>query len=247
MLVYQLTFANGKRYIGQTVKMLTTRITAHKAQVTAGSQLPVHCAWRKHGEPTVEVLERCGTVAELHAAERRWIAERGVISPGGYNVTEGGDTAPSKDPKVAAKIAAKATGRRASEETRAKIAAASAARWSDPEYRAKVAAGVDASWTPERRANMAEKSRARMIGNAHSKETIAKITARARNMSPETRAKMSAAAKVRKHEPRTAAHCASIATAVANSWQDPEIRAKRSAAIREGHRLRKLRLQGENE
>src|SRR5258707_2123341 len=107
MQIYRLTFASGKSYIGQTVRALETRMVAHRTQARRGSLLAVHCAWRAHGEPLIEVLGQYDNIEALHAAEITAIQECGTLSPGGYNVSYGGDTAPSTRPEVAAKISAK--------------------------------------------------------------------------------------------------------------------------------------------
>jgi hypothetical protein len=236
LILYKLTFSNGKVYIGQTVRMLEVRMAQHGRGARANSLLPVHCAWRKHGEPSVDLLGEYGSMDELHTAEIAAIAEYGCVAPLGYNVSFGGETAPSKNPNVAAKIAAKARGRKASDATREVVRNASISHWQDEAYRAKVHAGVMASWTPEMRAAAGERSRARK-GEKRSEE--AKANMRGRVFSEEHRARMSTAAKARIREPRTEETCRRLAASVAASWQDPEIRAKRSAAIREGHRRRK--------
>jgi hypothetical protein len=248
MIVYKLTFPNGKSYIGQTVRDLQTRIGQHGAAAKAGSLLAVHCAWRKHGEPTAEVVATCESTDELHRAEIDAIKRCGTLAPGGYNLGYGGETAPSKNPEVAAKIAAKAKGRRVSDAVKARLTERSAANWQTEGYREKVAAGVARAWTPERRAAAGERLQAAMAkrraeGWTLSQESRQKISDAMRSVSDETRAKMSAAAKARVREPFTEQTCERLAVSVAASWQDPDIRARRSAAIREGHRLRKERLQ----
>ena len=110
-IIYKLLFASGKAYIGQTVRTMNTRIAQHKRSVRSGSLLPVHCAWRKYGEPAISLIAEFDTQEELHAAEKAAIIALGTLAPQGYNVAYGGETAPSKNPDVAAKISAKAAGR----------------------------------------------------------------------------------------------------------------------------------------
>lgn len=240
MILYKLTFESGKSYVGQTSRDLGTRLGAHRNAALAGSALAVHCAWRKHGEPIVEVLSAHETMDELHAAEIAAIQSCGTLSPGGYNLGLGGETAPSKNPDVAAKIAAKARGRKVSVDRKAAMSAATKRRWEDPEYRESLAATLATTWTPERRAAAAERARQRFTGHTASDETRAKISAANINPSADTRAKMSASAKARGVQHAfTPETCVKISAHVTASWQDPDILAKRSAAIREGHQRRR--------
>lgn len=237
--LYQLTFATGKVYIGQTTRPLRTRMVAHRQAVKADSRLPVHCAWRVHGEPQIEVIGTFKTHEELHAAEVDAIKTMNTQCPNGYNITIGGDTAPSKNPEVAAKIAAKALGRKHKNPER--FVEVTKKLWQDPEYREKVSAGLKAAWTPEMRAAASERSRNRAGTYKHSEETKAKISNRVvsdetrarmsasalgKVISAETRAKMSAASKGRsyggKYEEARIAKAAEGARAV---WSDPEKRA----------------------
>src|SRR5512137_1465728 len=104
-LLYKLVFASGKAYIGQTARTMSVRLAQHRTSVRNGSLLPVHCAWRKHGKPDITVVAEFNTQDELHAAEKAAIIAVGTLVPNGYNVAYGGETAPSKNPDVAAKIA----------------------------------------------------------------------------------------------------------------------------------------------
>ena len=229
MVIYLLTFPNGKQYIGQTVRMLDIRISQHRQSANAGSLLPVHCAWRKHGEPSVSVLGTYGDMESLHAAEIALIGEYGTRAPNGYNVSFGGETAPSKAPEVAAKISAKAKGRGHTDETRAKMGVASKSKWEDPAYRSKVLAGVVASFTPERRQKIGEQARAMHTGKVVSEETRAKL--RSRVFSDETRAKMSASAKARKRVPVSAETRAKLSANAQKTWASAEVREARGASI----------------
>lgn len=238
MIIYRLTFASGKKYIGQTVKELDHRIAQHRNTARSGSVLAVHCAWRKYGEPVAEVLSHHSCMADLHAAEIAAIRDHRTLSPAGYNLGYGGETAPSTNPEVAAKISVRARTRKATAATREALKSGSTARWLDPEYRQRVADGVARAWTPERRAAAGERAASR-VGERRSAEARERISRAMANCSDETRAEMSAAAKGRPMQPRSDATKAKLAAVTAASWQDPEIRARRSAAIREGHRRRK--------
>lgn len=234
-MVYKLTFASGKSYIGQTSRKMITRITQHRQSARTGSLLPVHCAWRLHGEPDVMVLSEVGTQEELHMAEIAAIASFNTASPFGYNLSAGGDTAPSKNPEVAAKIAKKAVGRRATDEVKARIGAASKRHWEDDTYREKVTAAVEKSWTPELRAKRSEITKAAWAKRkAEGWTTVPESTReklRGRVFSDESRAKMSSSAKGKPKAPRSEATCKKLAASTAKSWSDPELKKTRSLAI----------------
>jgi hypothetical protein len=238
-ILYKLVFASGKAYIGQTVRNMSIRITQHKRSVKSGSQLPVHCAWRKYGDPEITVVAEFDTQDELHAAEKAAIIAVGTLAPQGYNVAYGGDTAPSKNPEVAAKISAKATGRKHADTSA--WSEATAKQWQNEEYREKVSDGLKASWNDERRAKRSEQMKnwwddRRESGYVMSEETKQKL---AYTRSEETRTKMSAAAKARKRSLRDDNTKQKIAGKTASSWQDPVVRAKRLASMQMAREKRK--------
>lgn len=239
-ILYKLVFASGKAYIGQTARNMSIRIAQHKRSVKSGSQLPVHCAWRKYGEPEITVIAEFETQDQLHAAEKAAIIAVGTLAPQGYNVAYGGDTAPSKNPEVAAKIAEKATGRKYSDVS--SWVDASTRRWQDADYRKKVTDGLKAAWTDEKRSKRSEFikdvwEKRKASGYSMSEETKQKLAAYERM--PEARAKMSAAAKARKRSLRDDSTKQKIAGKTANSWQDPVIREKRLVAMQQAREKRK--------
>lgn len=242
MLIYRLTFSSGKVYIGQTVKSLKTRMNNHRQTMKLGSQLPVHNAWRLYGEPLIEVLAKYEDAESLNAAEIEFIKSHGCISPSGYNLADGGAPAGPKHPDTRAKIAAKATGRKYSEETKALVRENTKKQWQDPEYRAKVLAGVTKSMTDERRALIGSANRTRWAerkaaGWSMSEETRQKLVGRV--ISPEQRAKMSESAKKRVREPLGQDVKDKIAQKTAAFWSDPANVARRAEQIRQGHARRK--------
>jgi len=243
-ILYRLAFSSGKAYVGQTVRSVKIRMNQHRQSVASGSQLPVHCAWRKHGEPVITVLAEFETHDELHAAEIAAIAELGTMSPNGYNVSIGGDTAPSKNPKVAAKIAVKAKGRKIKDTTR--VADATRRKWQDDGYRQKVSDGLKAFWTDERKEQRSKQSKdawckRKESGYVMSDETKQKLASYERTA--ETRAKMSASAKRRPAPKLNAEAQVRQAAGVARSWADPEIRAKRLASMAAARERRKQEIQ----
>jgi len=232
-ILYKLTFSNGKIYIGQTVRSMNIRTSQHMTAVKANSLLPVHCAWRKHGAPDIEVIGEYANQDDLHAAEISTIAAMNTLAPNGYNIALGGGTAPSKSPSVAAKIAEKAMGRKHSTPRQQGIAEK---LWENPEYREKVSAGLKAGWTDERRITTAAKFKAMWakrkadgwVMPLETKKKLADLP-----VSDEAKAKMSAAAKGRKRGPMSETTKAAIAEKTRQKWQDPEHSSRRLEAIRE--------------
>ena len=203
--LYKLVFASGKAYIGQTIRTMNARIAQHRQSARNGSLLPVHCAWRKHGEPVVSVVAEFETQAELHAAEKTSIIAVGTLAPHGYNVSYGGDTAPSTNPDVAAKISQKAKGRKYKDTTA--WSNASTETWKNEEYRKKVSEGLKATWNDERRLATSKRIKAFWKSRKESNWKVPESTKQKlaqRVVSQETREKMSASAKARKREPFSA-------------------------------------------
>lgn len=194
----------------------------------------MHCAWRAYGEPSVEVIGEFETPEQLHAAEIAAIKDHNTLSPFGYNLGYGGETASSKNPEVAKKISAKAKGRKHSDAAIAVIGSNSKRLWENQEYREKVSDGLKASWTPEMRAARSEKSKAFWAKRKAEGWTMPqshKDNLSKRVFSDETKAKMSAAAKGKPKAPRTKETKAKLAKSAATSWDNPSIKEKRASAI----------------
>jgi len=217
---------------------MNIRIAQHRRSAANGSSLAVHAAWRKYGEPVVDVLAEYASQEDVSAAEISMIAELGTVSPNGYNICAGGETAPSKNPEVAAKISAAAVGRKY--EDTSPWSAASAEKWKDGEYRDKVVSSLAKSWegNDDRKRAMSERMKAMW---AQRKETGWKMaeTHRAaiasRVFSDETRAKMSESAKARARTPLSEEARARLSAATKAFWQNPENRALRGKQVAAGH------------
>ena len=94
MIVYVLrNNINNKVYVGQTIRTLNRRITAHMLKVKNGSKLPIHCAIRKYGinNFTIQVV-KCPYKEQwaLDWLEQTLIDDLDAMAPNGYNLTEGG-------------------------------------------------------------------------------------------------------------------------------------------------------------
>jgi len=239
-ILYKLTFASGKSYIGQTIRSLKKRMAQHRQSVAHGSLLPVHCAWRSHGEPIIEVLAQFEKHEDLHKAEIDAIASFNTMSPNGYNISFGGETAPSKNPVVAAKIAAKATGRKIADTSR--VSAGIRKNWQDPEYRQKVSDGLKATWDDARRKATSDRIKAmwaKRQAEGYVMPESAKQKLASYERTAETRAKMSESAKKRGAPVLDEAAQQRQSAGVAKSWQDPEVRAKRLASMQAARERRK--------
>lgn len=232
--LYQLTFSNGKVYIGQTVRSMNVRMAQHRTAAKRGSNLPVHNAWRKYGEPSVSILLECDCADQLHRAEIDMIRDCGSLVPNGYNLGLGGETAPSKSPDVAAKISAKAKGRKRADTSA--ISEGVRLNWQNPEYRQKVSDGLKASWDDDKRKAASDRIKrmwAKRQSDGWTMPDSTKEKLSRKPFSDETKAKMSAAAKARKdrkHSPETRAK---IAAATKRAWQDEDITERRISAIRQ--------------
>lgn len=235
--LYKLTFSSGKCYIGQTTRTLKIRISQHRQSAMRGeSQLPVHCAWRKYGEPDIEVIGEHGSDEELHQAEILAITEHCSLAPSGYNVSFGGDTAPSKSPSVAAKIAEKAKGRKHSDETKVVLSDSLKGRWKNDDYREKVSAGLKATWTEDRREATSDRAKAlwdRRRSEGWEMPDAQKEKLSKRTFSDETKRKMSESAKARKREPVSDETRRKMSENAKRQWADKEHSERRVVAVKE--------------
>ena len=123
MEMYKLDFPNGKSYIGITSFTLRDRLKKHATQAEkAGSTYVVHRAFRKYGVGNVKA--KTLLIADdwdyLCEAEKAAIRVYGTRSPGGYNLTDGGDGV---------------LGRDVTQEERDKISHRMRAAWEDREFR----------------------------------------------------------------------------------------------------------------
>ena len=131
MQIYQLTFPNGKSYVGQTIGTVAGRLKNHRRDRSF-----VGNALRKHGEPEVTILHECNDRDELDEQEVFWIEKLGTLYPDGYNLEPGGRSF------------------RATDESRARMSKAQSERFADPNQRAAHADAIRAGITAETRARM---------------------------------------------------------------------------------------------
>lgn len=176
--VYVITCTvNGKQYVGQTTRGAGKRWKEH--QINARHHHShFHHSLKLYGASnfTMGVVDRADTFEELNEKERHWISILGTLTPNGFNLTTGGDTV---------------CGKQHSLETRGRIATAArnrAPRQQSTETKEKIGqAHTGMTRSPEARSRMSDAVKNRPP------------------VSPETRAKMSAARKGKKHSPETKA------------------------------------------
>lgn len=130
--VYLLSFPNGKGYVGRTKKTVAQRFRGHCRSARHGSLCPVHSAIRKYRPERVVVRVLASGIpwSKTASSERHWIRKLATMTPGGYNLTAGGEGLKNwrPSPTTRAKIA-KANAKFLREQTRR--------NWQDPEYRRK--------------------------------------------------------------------------------------------------------------
>jgi hypothetical protein len=204
-----LTFENGKKYIGVSEnKNPDMRFYQHKYNSKNG-RLPVNLAWKKYGQPKIEVLETLFGDA-LYKAEIQAILKNNCICPNGYNILEGGQKSPSLNPDVAKKISI-ATKKRYLD-PKQKQAASDLMRSRSDETKRKIALALTGKKLSDQ---TKQKIRDANIGKKHDEATKAKMSNshKGKKYSPETIEKMRKAAKKRMLSPEAKAQlkAASIA------------------------------------
>lgn len=100
--LYQLTFPNGKKYIGITVKTAEKRAQGHRTVARSGGKAAVSEAIRKYEKFECKTLV-IADIDYLKGLEVKVIASFGTLAPNGYNLSFGGDHSPFSNPDVAAK------------------------------------------------------------------------------------------------------------------------------------------------
>lgn len=202
-ILYKLTFPSGKAYIGVTRRRLSARMQDHRkraARSRENEKFAIYEAWRKHGEPTVEILAVVEN-EDLAAAEIRAIEIFRTLSPQGYNLTLGGDGV--------------RTGREVSPITREKLRRANLGKKQSAETKKKRAEALKGKvCSEETRRKIGEKNRINSRGKTPSEATRALLSEKSRGqthtVSEDARARIS---KAKKGKPWSAARRAAYLTA----------------------------------
>lgn len=119
-----------------------SRFNGHRSAANKGYEYPVARAWRRHGEPTIEVL--CiGSFEYIADLEQKAISSFNCLVPNGYNVALGGNGVMigrkhSEASKLAMSIGH--SGKVLSEEHKLRIGAASAGKSLSDSCRKKMSA-----------------------------------------------------------------------------------------------------------
>lgn len=149
MIIYTLIDprTDSVRYVGKTVQTPRRRLRRHLAESYMAAGTTHKDRWLRSLkavglEPRIEVIDRCSSLEELSAAERRHIARLRALGVNLVNATDGGDgtggwhhTAESR-----AKISAALRGRVMSDDHRRNIGLSSVGRKATEETRAKLSA-----------------------------------------------------------------------------------------------------------
>lgn len=194
--IYLVThLASCQRYVGQSAD-LDRRLKEHsKAHPSSGLLCK---AVKKHGWAAFEVsiLEECVGDDALNAAEIRWIEFFDCVHPKGYNLMSGGMQGRVITDEVRARMSAAKKGIPKSPETRAKMSEAARRNLKNI---ARFSALSSKNQSAETRAKISAGNK----GKVRSAEVRARISATKRaqginvhlNITPETRARISAGAK----------------------------------------------------
>lgn len=196
--IYKLVFPNGKIYIGQTTVEPRIRFNRHRTASRAGSDIRLYRAWRKYGDPILEVLYEVPD-EDRFDCEIFEIARHKSTGVNGYNATKGGEGALLTDPVAKEKRRQKLRAVPRTKEWYEKVSKAKMGHEVSEESRAKISAALrthfDLYGAPKR------------AGKPQSEETRAKIsnTMKGVSKSEETRKRMRLAQQRFRAQQRAAA------------------------------------------
>jgi group I intron endonuclease len=183
MIIYIITnIVNSKKYVGQTVMSLAKRIAAHK-NTAKTHNYPLYRAFKKYGLDAF-IVEQIGEATNKEVLDKMevfWIQKLNTLVPNGYNLHIGGTggSCPGEislqgKRRIGEAAKKRMTGRIVSEETREKLRLNST--------------GI--RFTEERKRAISEAKKGKPAWNKGKSGVIPSI---------ETRAKMSAAHKGKRH------------------------------------------------
>lgn len=121
MLIYKITNTiNGRVYIGQTIGSLAKRWNEHS---TSTKNSPMYNAFRNYGRENFKIEPLCSALSpeSLNYLEQYFIDHYKSMSPLGYNLTSGGDSAYIRSDESREKQRIAMLGRIQSDATKAKI------------------------------------------------------------------------------------------------------------------------------
>ncbi len=126
--VYELTFSNGKRYVGVTWN-LKERLRGHRK----GNSLVAN-AFRKHGNPSAKCL-LIGERDYCYKMENLLVEQRETLHPQGYNLLTGGKGGTKHNNVTRTKMANSRRGAKHTEETKKKLSVRASKENLSPETR----------------------------------------------------------------------------------------------------------------
>lgn len=117
--IYRLTSPSGKSYIGQTIRSIEERFKQH--QYPDSECVAISRAIQKYGWENIKKEWREVPDDELNFYEEMIVALLGTLSPGGYNLREGGGSRGSLCEDTKQKITMSLIGKTRTEETKLKM------------------------------------------------------------------------------------------------------------------------------
>ena len=120
--VYKLTFPSEKSYIGQTICDIHKRLEEH--QYANSSCVAVSNAIKKYGWENVKKEWYEVPDEDLNFYEEMLVALLGTLSPGGYNLREGGGSTGKLSEETKQKMSEAQSGKTLSDEHKQKISEA---------------------------------------------------------------------------------------------------------------------------
>lgn len=218
--LYLVTSPSGKQYIGVTVRPLAVRMARHWADAAKGSDCALHRAARKYGVESMQarVLVEADCPKYLRLLERKAIRSFNTKAPNGYNLTDGGDGLPGMRHTAAA---------------RERMSVSQAESWQDESIRRKRADGISAA----RKRNWVDPAyRAAMAKAKQSESHKSVMAAHLSGLWSERRAVMLDGIAARWSDLKQRKQHSDIAR---STWADPEVRARRIAAMKEAYAKRR--------
>lgn len=127
---------NGKGYVGKTVGKFENRIKSHEKSALNGGVWAFHNALRKYGSDAFRwsVLIEDDEDEFLCFMEQKFIKRLGTKSPGGYNMTDGGDGVSNPSPDVRRRMRFQQLGEVRPNEVKESLKKL----WQDPSHRIKM-------------------------------------------------------------------------------------------------------------
>ena len=134
---------SGKWYVGQTVQPLAVRLRQHLNLKTGRANLALFAALAKYGPETFEarLLERVSKIDDLDSRERYWTDAHHALAPGGYNLKAGARSLALFADSVRAKFVAREARKWSSPGAnieRQRLSDWMKARWANPRLRPRL-------------------------------------------------------------------------------------------------------------